>query len=275
MVKQIYVVGYPKSGNTWLTKLISDALDCSVSYTSIIPVKDYSKIHKDTYRSCLLFKSHISRYNGVPDPNKNIKIIYIMRDFRDVLVSSFFHHYRIDERLVVMKYHGSLFMAIRRIYWKNIVFSIELHKLVRYWGSISGGTSFPQFLKGIIGGRWLKDLRGSDVGSWSNHIDYWANCSMVGVVICYEDLLKNTYGTLTRTLKELGIQYQDSKIKMAVEENLFEKKKEYYEERGEHAKANFMRKGKQGDWARFINRRMIKLIKKLHGPIMNNYGYHI
>lgn len=84
----IFIVSYPKSGNTWMRFLIANALypKKDINFYNIhelIPELDYAKKDKMSLRS--IFKSH-SIYN-----QKFRKVIYIVRDGRDVY-SSYYHY---------------------------------------------------------------------------------------------------------------------------------------------------------------------------------------
>ncbi len=86
----IFIVGYPKSGNTWMQNMVSSLLYCpDASYLpdrlsqEIVP-DIYTKKFYKRYGELTFFKSH-----ELPQPNyKNV--IYLIRDGRDAIVS-FYH----------------------------------------------------------------------------------------------------------------------------------------------------------------------------------------
>ena len=80
----IYVVGFPKSGNTWLARLISETLDSNLAPNNSIDAADFSENRKGKY---IIFKQHTDE--NISDISKS-SVIYIIRDVRDVLVSGFF-----------------------------------------------------------------------------------------------------------------------------------------------------------------------------------------
>jgi len=71
----VIVNGYPKSGTTWLTKLVGDLLTAGTERVS-------------TY-AC--YKSHHNYDELVDQFNDKTKLIYIIRDPRDIVVSGAYH----------------------------------------------------------------------------------------------------------------------------------------------------------------------------------------
>jgi len=92
----VMLVGYPKSGNTWLNFLLASLISPAVEDVDFLSIED---IVSDIYfndglslRSRLrprLFKSH-EPYN-----QHYKKVIYIVRDPRSVAVSYYYHHIKL------------------------------------------------------------------------------------------------------------------------------------------------------------------------------------
>jgi hypothetical protein len=84
----IFVVGYPKSGNTWLQNLIAGAAygvlaefaPPKLVHLDLVPDVHQKKFYK-RYSSPMFFKSH-----HLPRPEYR-KVVYLLRDGRDAMVS--------------------------------------------------------------------------------------------------------------------------------------------------------------------------------------------
>jgi hypothetical protein len=87
----IFVAGYPKSGNTWVQYMMAGVVfgvDTRLAPDSLIqdlvPDINFMRFYR-RYFSSMFFKTH-----DLPKPNCR-KVIYLVRDGRDVMVS-YFHH---------------------------------------------------------------------------------------------------------------------------------------------------------------------------------------
>ncbi|ASC69625.1 Sulfotransferase domain protein [Halomicronema hongdechloris C2206] len=94
----IFIVGYPKSGNTWFQNILAGLIyGVNPEFTpdsviqDLIPDVHYKRYYR-RYRTSMVFKSH-----SFPRPDYR-KVIYIVRDGRDVMVSYFYYLKVLRER---------------------------------------------------------------------------------------------------------------------------------------------------------------------------------
>ena len=83
----ILVVGYPKSGNTWLTRLVADLLMCPVKGFFEKPQHlDLAIEGLNRESEFIVYKAH-QTFEQVDKKVKKKNIIYIVRDVRDIAIS--------------------------------------------------------------------------------------------------------------------------------------------------------------------------------------------
>jgi hypothetical protein len=87
----VFVAGYPKSGNTWMQYLLAGAIFGSdarvvpdIVIQDLIPDVHYNEFYR-RYLTPTFFKTH-----ELPQP-RHRRVVYLLRDGRDVMVS-YFHH---------------------------------------------------------------------------------------------------------------------------------------------------------------------------------------
>jgi hypothetical protein len=92
--KVIIVNGYPKSGNSWLCKILAYTLNCSVAgYLGAPHATEISKtVMHGNSSICILKSHHVPHHFNYCDDNF-VKVLHIVRDPRDVCVSAaaYFH----------------------------------------------------------------------------------------------------------------------------------------------------------------------------------------
>lgn len=219
--KDIFVVGYPKSGNSWISRLLGRYLNSPVTgWGNIIPISsegndrtgDYTvrQLHLRANTGLELgnifvhgaYLANLSAWNGE-------KIVLVMRDPRDVVVSAM-HYWEMD--------------------------------------------SIKQAIIAVGEGAWPL----SPFGSWSSFYHSWFSNVPAYVPICkvrYEDLSANGELEFFRILNFLGLADDfDERVKDAfAKEHIDAKRKEIendgdIRQYGKTIQLYNLRKGVVGDW---------------------------
>jgi hypothetical protein len=247
--KNLIVLGYPKSGTTWLTRLTAELIGCPVKGFWSQPDNPEAAIEgreRDSNYRC--FKAHHSYpklLNTFSDfANGSEKVIYIVRDPRDVAISA--THYFDQLR-------GKKILQRLRLPWLYNKLTL-LTKLTRFCDIISHGG----------GPVWLSP-------SWGEHAREYMESD--ALIIKYEDLLTEPFRECERILNFLEIERSENKIRESIFAQSFEKKKKTFINDKIYHKASDLRVGSAKQWKNILSEKQNKMIVSACGDVMQRLGY--
>lgn len=235
---KILVAEYPKSGGTWLTNLIGDALGLPKRGLGV--ALNNGKIFFDVRQhpwyegvedfglpeSCVV-KSH--ELPNSPKVNFSAAAIHLIRDGRDVIVSKFFYE---QDFLVKNGFSDQLKIS---------------------------ETAFEDYIV-----RTAKE--------WVNFVTAWQ--SNEAVVQCrYEALLQDPVTTLTTLVEQLGVSFDRERILQSVNRNTKEKMRKAFDKTFEYN--TFVRKGIAGDWQNHFSEADEQTFRNIAGDLMIQLGYDV
>lgn len=254
--ESIYVIGFPKSGNTWLARLLAEATCSNVAPVNEVDAAGFSDQREGPF---LIRKAHL--VSDVPAVVHG-KTVYIVRDVRDVLISGFHHCNRwCTDELIKRN-------ALSRFYYYR-----ELRKLNRAWRGnprAEFGYGARCLIRRLLGRTDAK----ARIGNWSDHVRFWIGQQNI-VVVRYEDLLHDTESEMKRILKMLDIDVQTDQLTEAIRKQAFDRKKAEFQNAKDYKNASFLRSGKTGGWRNDLSQAMVKEIEQEHGRVMKTLGYRL
>jgi len=273
----LWLASYPKSGNTLLRSILTSLIyteDGNVDFGKLLYIENfpaaryYEKFNtkyeniNDVYKSSLqiqkkinkekklkIFKTHSSRciVNEHPftDNQNTIGTIYVVRDPRDVLVSS------------------SVYFNISFEETKNTMFKKEL------------------IITNVEGNKPISSL----VSSWSDHYNSWVKYNKNILLIKYENLILNKELEIFRIINFINgfkkFHIPEQKIKNVINSSSFYnmsnmEKKGLFKENSKDKNGNpirFFNNGKIGNWKENVDEKIIKNIEKIFYNEMLELGY--
>jgi hypothetical protein len=239
-----FLVSYPRSGNTWARFLIGNLVHQDVPVTFANVESRIPEIY--------LFPNRVLRQIPRPrilkshecfDPRYK-RIIYIVRDPRDVAVS--YYHYAI------------------KINWIDENYPIE--------------EFVPRFVAAEF------DVRARWAASWSDHVMSWVsmrNESDGFLLLRYEDMMQNTEQELSRVACFLSLEPRVELLARAVQlssadhmRGLEERQaREWQLTQKNRQDKPFVRAAKSGSWEQVLPASSIRSIESAWGPAMRGLGY--
>ncbi|MCB9846860.1 MAG: sulfotransferase domain-containing protein [Phycisphaeraceae bacterium] len=244
----LFVAGLPKSGTTWLEKMIS----CFPGYGQVM-VPELAAYEKRTggshdyqlpkgffdrfERMLVLMKLHI---NGSPNNvavlrDAGLRYVVLYRDLRDVAVSYFFYVSRTPWHPEHRLYAG-----------------LELQEGLRAFAE----RTLPAYMD------WVR--------SWRENSDPERS-----VTLRYETMLDDTRGTIRRVSDLFELDATEEQIEEIIEKTSFKRLSHGREQGEDTAKptGSFFRKGVAGDWVNQFDERTKELYKSILAEFLIEFGY--
>ncbi|MEO8044256.1 MAG: sulfotransferase domain-containing protein [Spartobacteria bacterium] len=256
-MKDIIVVGYPKSGCTWATRLVAELVGCPVAGFWKSDKKEIAVEGEDRISDFRCFKSHHQLAELGVTPEELVgRVIYILRDPRDIALSAV-NHFQFN-RFPILRAFFRFLPQGEKLYRHTLypLFVRQDYRLERMTEALLHGSAAVH-----------KTVR----QSWQEH---WRPYAEAGVpIVRYEDLLSRPAEEAARILQHLGLERSDAAIAAAIEQQSFARKKEKLLEQGETGRAKFLRVGKSEQWReKFPPRLQARFAQEL-GPALRQWSY--
>ena len=233
-----WVAEYPKSGGTWLARMVGDYLQLPFPQHSLLPVT-FSAVFQDF---------------GTYDPRLR-RVLYVYRDGRDVMTSLYY------DRLRIARHADRPGTArINRVYEKLLGKGYDPADITRH---------LPRFIEF----EFQHPGRGSSV-SWSDHVEGWLEGRDSGHVayLSYEELRRDCGGTLGRAMQQVtGREIDDWRMQVTVEKMSMQR--QTGRAPGQADPSQHIRKGITGDWRNHFSREAAEIFDHLAGATLVRLGY--
>jgi len=240
----IFIVSYPKSGNTWTRFLIGNLIyqDTPITFANVESRLPSLYVHSDRALRKLprILKSH-----DCFDPRYRT-VIYIVRDPRDVVVSAY--HYAV--KLGILPNNHGMEEFVPRL----------------LDGSFDSGL--------LVNPRW---------GSWYDHVASWLAMqhNRKFLLLRYEDMLDDPQRELAKVADFLQLEASPERLARAVQlssaDHMRELEKKQAAEwsltKNTRPDMAFVRQAKQGSWKSELPRRAVADIESTWGSLMRKLGY--
>lgn len=229
-VPLMFVLGYPKSGTSWVCQLLADYFRLPFPQHSILPIGFPAVVH-----------GHELPSNAYPIG------VYVVRDGRDVMVSSYFHM-RAD-LLAGGKYNR--YSAVFRQFDLNA----------------PAQENLPKFIESQASVPLCRD------GNWGKHVSAYFQLSQPCLkLLRYEALRSEPIAAFSTLIEAMtGSQADEAHVHESIGRFSFER----LAERTPKSENNnsYLRKGVIGDWRNHFNRASAYKFDKHFGEALIDCGY--
>ncbi len=225
------VTEFPKSGGTWYSQMLAECLELPFARNHNSP----------KFESCVMSGVHLYH-------RRLHNVSVVMRDGRDVMVSSYFH-FLFDNNV-------------------NLPYAVEKkRRLLQFDNFEDTVTNMPRFIEYMFTD-FAKSL--SFRCTWGSFVQSWLNRD--ATIVKYEDLLSDGVGTLCQAVQRLtGKELSRDKVQAIVESYSF--KNLTGRNAGQIEKNNFIRKGVAGDWKNHFSAEARQVFDHYAGHQLIDLGY--
>lgn len=232
-VPLVFVVGYPKSGTTWITQLVADYLRLPYPQFSLLPVGCPAVVHGHDLVS-------------PRDPRG----VYSIRDGRDALVSFFFHMSR-----PIPEGDRPTLTRQQRAIFPGLVNKADVAK------------NLPRFIE-----RQMTHPTSCRV-NWGRHVaSYLESRRSDWAMLRYEDLLSDGQRALSAAMATVsGAPADEERVAMALDRFSFARMSG--RSKGQENRNSFLRKGEAGDWKNHFTREIAEIFDRACGDSLIGAGY--
>jgi len=266
----VFLVSFPKSGNTWTRFLVGNLIrgDDRVSFVNIgHVVPDIAGLPRREFR--LIPRPRVIKSHDCFDPRYR-RVIYLVRDPRDVAVSSYYYAKKM----------------------KNVPDSTSIHAYVTE-DFMQGGDYNGNWAENV--GSWLINPENAASFGTSHHNGNQAErlgepeLDRLGahghgrefLLVRYEDLLRDTEGGLARIARFLGVEPHPDRIRRAVERSSADQMRKlevaqssaWATTRNSRKDIQFVRAAKSGQWHDSLSPESVAAIESAWGYLMKMLGY--
>ncbi len=256
-IKNIILVGFPKSGTNWLSRLVAQLVDCSfIGDWGYLSGNVSSMVSTNQNSSFQVYKSHHiykDMYNA--SSNKIFKIIYLIRDPRDVVISgAYFFSFTnlfITSTKKMRFHYTSRFL--RKIY--TAILTKKKKKKIMIKAVLFGNENISC---------WLKT-------PWESHYNGYINKNIL--FIKYEDLIETPESESHKILNYLGVEKSQEHILNCIENQSFEKRKNEVHNQNNPTLKMLVRKGGYGYWRKEFTEKEISLFRNTLKSNPNFYEF--
>ena len=273
----VWLVSYPKSGNTWMRVILKNLLSEKMDP---VDINQLELTHIASSREIF------DRYSGTnsSDLSKNEVLNLRPHVYRNLSKST-------NEKLFIKAHdawqltleeeelfpkeitHGVLYLIRNPL---DIAVSYSFHNSISIDESIKRINN-PKNTLASAQTKIFSQLE-QNLFSWSDHVRSWTEKSNHRLhIIKYEDLISNTFQTIAKAFTSLEIGYDFRDLTLAVNNSSFQNLQKQERETGFREKpqtnSQFFRDGKSNNWESFLNNENIESIISEHDIMMKKFGY--
>jgi len=258
----IVIAGYPKSGNTWLVRLVAELVGCPVAGFLGRAGDDIATEGSDRKSNYRCYKSHhgidFLRERGI----EPAKVIYIIRDPRDVSLSA--------ARYFTCGQYSWISHFVRLLPLRPRA-KFSFYRSINSISPLNPESCIDRVVRAVVYGdetvHWFLRI------PWRDH--YLQYLSSGCLFVKYEDLVDFPFSVCQDILAHLGLSRDEDHILESIRRQSFSEKKHSFILSGDHVKAEFLKVGSTQQWKHQLDPRLNRFLLSHLKDDMARFGYSL
>ncbi|MEM6350188.1 MAG: sulfotransferase domain-containing protein [Cyanobacteria bacterium P01_D01_bin.14] len=251
--RSVIIAGYPKSGNTWITRLTAELLQCPVSgfWRDSRDRQEIACEGENRISTFECYKSHhpLRVFKGRLKKAKDFHVIHVVRDPRDISVSGSNFFLLEKDFLIKTKHLLDHFSRSGKLY-ETLIRHLKRTSIDRSLYTHTGPDRIDKMIETLIDGNedfchWLIP--------WKTYVNPYLDSEVLSVK--YEDMLRDPFRECLRILDYIGVHKNEAEILEAIKKQSFDQLKKKYSESNDSRRSSFLNVGKSEQWRAQLNKR--------------------
>ena len=253
----VYVCGYPKSGTTWISRMVADCLDLPFPREYALP---------------LAFRCVLHHHWSPRAPFEHA--LYVVRDGRDVMTSeymSLMFGMAVARRERIARF-GRLSWSERMLLQRLGRDARLARRMDRLFGRGFDPADVARHLPVFLEANLTRPLSEVVSAPWQEHVRLWRQAGQRATFIRYEQMLQDGPAALGEAIAaHTGRSVDAERLREVVEHYSF--RRMTGREPGVEDRTRFERKGITGDWRNSFTRDAAQVFAHYAGKMLIELGY--
>ena len=276
--KKIYwLASYPKSGNTWFRIFLANYLNDNDKPISI------NNISTGSIASSRVVFDNISALTATDLTHDEVDLLRpdIYREM--VLEIETVGYHKVHDAYTLNINNEPLFPSDVS---KGVIYFVRNPLDVAISYANHSSISIDKSIKALNNDehKLSKNIKGvsnqirQKLLSWSEHVNSWTKQTEIPVLVLrYEDMLEDTYTCFKNAVNFLELEFNEVKLKQAIEYSSFNELKKQEQKEGFKEKPmktkSFFKSGKAGNWKQELTKKQVEKIINNNKAVMKEYNY--
>lgn len=273
----VWLVSYPKSGNTWFRMFLANYLKNS---TEAIPLQEIQSASISSNAVDFEDTIGLNPFEMTPEEVDLYRPELYRLLSKEIKNSGLPVYKKTHDAYTINKDGNPLFpedISRCSVYFVRNPLDVCVSYANHSTGEIANTVKFIMDEGATLSGKRNGQLR-QILLSWKNHVQSWKNQNLISILfVRYEDMLQKPLETFGAIVSFLDLEYDEDRLQRAIIHSDFKLLQQMEQKKGFNEKMqlckNFFWKGKIGNYRDYLSKDQINQIVEYDYDTMKEFGY--